>query len=101
MLAACHAAVRGSPVLRKCLRASAKRRRMLFRASHCLNSAMAILSPIGDAVCRYAMPAKKLVIFGLLGTQLDRGTGPARWESWRPTVSLCQQDDLLVCRLEL
>src|ERR1700742_1545530 len=47
------------------------------------------------------MPAKKLVILGLLGTQLDRGVGPRRWESWRPTVSLCQQEDLLVCRLEL
>src|SRR4029079_4224174 len=47
------------------------------------------------------MPAKKLVILGMLGTQLDRGVGPGRWESWRPTVSLCQQDDLLIDRLEL
>jgi transcriptional regulatory protein RtcR len=47
------------------------------------------------------MAAKKLVIIGLLGTQLDRGLGPHRWEGWRPTVSLCQQEDLLVCRLEL
>jgi transcriptional regulatory protein RtcR len=47
------------------------------------------------------MASKKLVVFGLLGTQLDRGIGPQRWENWRPTVSLCQQEDLLVCRLEL
>jgi len=47
------------------------------------------------------MGAKKLVILGLLGTQLDRGQGPRRWENWRPTVCLCQQEDLLVCRLEL
>jgi transcriptional regulatory protein RtcR len=47
------------------------------------------------------MPAKKLVILGLLGTQLDRGSGPRRWEGWRPSVSLCQHDDLLVSRLEL
>ncbi|MDB6153142.1 MAG: Fis family transcriptional regulator [Chthoniobacteraceae bacterium] len=47
------------------------------------------------------MASKKLVIFGLLGTQLDRGIGPQRWENWRPTVSLCQQEDLLVSRLEL
>ncbi|EDY17195.1 regulator of RNA terminal phosphate cyclase [Chthoniobacter flavus Ellin428] len=47
------------------------------------------------------MPAKKLVILGLLGTQLDRGVGPRRWEMWRPTVSLCQQEELLVDRLEL
>jgi transcriptional regulatory protein RtcR len=47
------------------------------------------------------MPARKLVIIGLLGTQLDRGTGSRRWEGWRPTVSLCQHEDLLVDRLEL
>ena len=47
------------------------------------------------------MGAKKLVIIGLLGTQLDRGTHPQRWEGWRPTVSLGQQEDLLVCRYEL
>jgi hypothetical protein len=47
------------------------------------------------------MATKKLVIIGLLGTQLDRGSDPRRWESWRPSVSLCQHDDLLVCRLEL
>ncbi len=47
------------------------------------------------------MPAKKLVILGLLGTQLDRSSGSRRWEGWRPTVSLCQHEDLLVHRLEL
>ena len=47
------------------------------------------------------MPAKKLVILGLLGTQLDRGSGSRRWEGWRPTVSLCQHEDLLVDRIEL
>ena len=47
------------------------------------------------------MPRKKLVILGLLGTQLDRGVGSRRWEAWRPTISLCQHEDLLVDRLEL
>ena len=47
------------------------------------------------------MPVKKLVILGLLGTQLDRGLGARRWEEWRPTVSLCQHEELLVTRLEL
>ena len=47
------------------------------------------------------MPTKKLVILGLLGTQLDSGKHAHRWESWRPTVSLCQHDNLLVGRLEL
>ena len=45
---------------------------------------------------------KKNVVIGFLGTQLDfAGKGSQRWEKWRPTVSLCQQEDLLVDRLEL
>lgn len=47
------------------------------------------------------MPSKRLVILGILGTQLDRGVGPRRWEEWRPTVSLCQHEELLVHRIEL
>ncbi len=41
------------------------------------------------------------VVFGILGTTLDTGKGPKRWERWRPTVSLCQQDNFVVDRLEL
>ncbi|WP_300451710.1 RNA repair transcriptional activator RtcR [Accumulibacter sp.] len=45
---------------------------------------------------------RKLVVIGFLGTQLDYGgRGSSRWEKWRPTVALCQQEDLLVHRLEL
>ncbi|MFK7760147.1 MAG: RNA repair transcriptional activator RtcR [Phycisphaerales bacterium] len=44
---------------------------------------------------------KPTVIIGLLGTTLDTGKGPKRWERWRPTVSLCQHDDFVVDRLEL
>ncbi|MFI4917690.1 MAG: RNA repair transcriptional activator RtcR [Phycisphaerales bacterium JB060] len=44
---------------------------------------------------------KPLVVLGLLGTTLDVGKGPKRWERWRPTVSLCQHEDLVVDRLEL
>jgi len=47
------------------------------------------------------MADRKIVIISLLGTQLDRGVGPRRWEGWRPTVSLCQHEDLLVHRMEL
>lgn len=47
------------------------------------------------------MPHKAYVIIGLLGSSLDSGRGPARWERWRPTVALCQHEDLLVTRLEL
>jgi transcriptional regulatory protein RtcR len=47
------------------------------------------------------MARRKLVVVGLLGTTLDAGQGPKRWEGWRPTVSLCQHEELLVDRLEL
>ncbi|PHV10492.1 RNA repair transcriptional activator RtcR [Chitinimonas sp. BJB300] len=45
---------------------------------------------------------KKTVVVGFAGTVLDYvGKGGQRWEKWRPTVGLCQQDDLLVDRIEL
>jgi transcriptional regulatory protein RtcR len=44
---------------------------------------------------------RRLVVLGLLGTTLERAQGPRRWEVWRPTVSLCQHEDLIVDRLEL
>jgi len=45
---------------------------------------------------------KKTVVFGFLGTQLDYGgRGSARWDKWRPTLGLCQQENLIVHRLEL
>ena len=31
----------------------------------------------------------------------NRGTGKKRWDKWRPTLSICQQEDLIVDRLEL
>ena len=44
----------------------------------------------------------KKVVIGMLSTNLDRrGKDERRWSSWRPTVSLCQHDDLLVDRFEL
>ena len=45
--------------------------------------------------------AKDLIVLGMLGTSLDSGTGPERWEAWRPTVALCSHEDLLVRRFEL
>ncbi len=45
---------------------------------------------------------KKIVVIGFLGTQLDyAGKGSTRWEKWRPSIALCQQEDLVVHRLEL
>lgn len=45
--------------------------------------------------------AKRTIVLGLLGTQLDAGRGGDRWSKWRPTVSACQHDDLLIDRFEL
>jgi transcriptional regulatory protein RtcR len=41
---------------------------------------------------------KQTVAIGLLGPVLDQGWGSKRWERWRPTVSICQQEDLLIRR---
>ena len=44
----------------------------------------------------------KTVVIGFLGSTLDAGgQGAGRWEKWRPSVSLCQQEDLLIDRFEL
>lgn len=44
---------------------------------------------------------RRTVAIGMLGTRLDSHSGVERWERWRPTVSLCQHEDLIVDRLEL
>lgn len=46
---------------------------------------------------------KKLVVIGLLGSRLDQGSQRAakRWQAWRPTVALFQQEGLKPARLEL
>src|SRR4051812_48952668 len=45
--------------------------------------------------------SKKTVVIGLIGSVVDAGIGPQRWERWRPTVALCRHEDLVVDRLEL
>jgi len=45
--------------------------------------------------------SKTRVVIGFLGTTLDVGKGPQRWERWRPTVCLGQQQDWVVDRLDL
>jgi transcriptional regulatory protein RtcR len=44
---------------------------------------------------------KDTIAIGLLGTSLDLGKHPDRWQNWRPTVALCRQPDLIVRRFEL
>lgn len=44
----------------------------------------------------------KTVVIGLLGSVMDKkGKGAKRWETWRPTVGIFMQEDLVVDRLEL
>jgi transcriptional regulatory protein RtcR len=45
--------------------------------------------------------ARRRVVIGLLGTTLDAGLGPARWQRWRPSVALCQHEDFPIDRFEL
>jgi len=45
--------------------------------------------------------ARPQVVLGMLGVQLDAGTGPARWQKWRPTVALGQHEHWQMDRLEL
>ena len=48
------------------------------------------------------MRRRPLTVIGFVGTVLDQGKrGLGRWEKWRPTVSLCQQEGLRVDRLVL
>jgi transcriptional regulatory protein RtcR len=48
------------------------------------------------------MPNKQTVAIGFIGATLDRvGKGANRWSHWRPSVGLCQQQDVLINRLEL
>jgi transcriptional regulatory protein RtcR len=48
------------------------------------------------------MSKKKIVILGLVGSVVDAGSGPQRWQRWRPTVSLCRHvGELPVARFEL
>ena len=45
---------------------------------------------------------KPLTVLGFLGSTLDAAKyGPSRWNKWRPTVSICMQDDLRVDRFVL
>lgn len=40
-------------------------------------------------------------VIGVLGSTLDRGGRGDRWSGWRPSVSLCQHEDVLFDRFEL
>ena len=45
----------------------------------------------------------KTTVISVLGTQKDAhgGSGPSRWDTWRPTIGLVQQDELPIDELHL
>lgn len=45
----------------------------------------------------------KTTVISVLGTQKDAhgGSGPARWDTWCPTIGLVQQEDLPIDELHL
>jgi len=43
----------------------------------------------------------RTVVIGFLGSTLDAGSGSGRWEKWRPSVSVCQHEDLVIDRFEM
>ena len=47
------------------------------------------------------MAAKPKVVIGMLGANLDKGRTAKRWDHWRPSVAVCQHEDLIVDRFEL
>lgn len=44
---------------------------------------------------------KKTAVIGFLGTTLDNGFSQNRWQRWRPTISLCMHEHLLIDELYL
>ncbi len=45
--------------------------------------------------------SKKTVVIGFIGSTLDQGRKPDRWQRWRPTMSLLMHEDLIVDELVL
>src|SRR5262245_12457835 len=43
----------------------------------------------------------KTVVIGFIGTTLDARGKASRWDHWRPSVSLCQHEDLVIDRFEM
>lgn len=44
---------------------------------------------------------KRIVVIGFVGTQLDSGKGPSRWEKWRPSIAITQHEEYAVHRFDL
>ena len=44
---------------------------------------------------------RRNVVIGILGTKLDSAEKRDRWRLWRPTIAICQHEELLIDRFEL
>lgn len=44
---------------------------------------------------------KPVVVYSFLGTTLDQFPYSGRWDKWRPSVALCQHEELLLNRYHL
>lgn len=44
---------------------------------------------------------RNTVVIGILGTRLDAASHKKRWDKWRPTVAVCQHDDLTIRQLDV
>ncbi|MFC3902808.1 transcriptional regulatory protein RtcR [Acinetobacter marinus] len=44
---------------------------------------------------------KKTIVIGFVGSTLDQGKRPERWQRWRPSMSLLMHEDLIVDELVL
>jgi len=44
---------------------------------------------------------RRQTVIGILGTKLDSGRESERWQRWRPSVTICQHEELLIDRFEL
>ncbi|MBK8980216.1 MAG: sigma 54-interacting transcriptional regulator [Planctomycetes bacterium] len=54
------------------------------------------------AICLIAVDKPRpVVVLGFLGTSQDYHPARERWSRWRPSVGLCQQEDLVVSRFEV
>ena len=43
----------------------------------------------------------KNILFSLLGTTLDKSFKENRWDRWRPSVAICQHEDLIIDKYHL
>lgn len=41
------------------------------------------------------------IVIGILGSKIDAGREAERWKFWRPSVAVCQHEELLIDRFEL